>query len=107
MKIFQYELSEWKSYGPNLYRIHRRPRYGNGDAPEFDLGIGLVASDATENCTWRPHVLDYTHKVYLVLYDLLSACDLENNRYLRHQLHLAKQDIDDFIIRVNKLKAFI
>lgn len=105
MKLFQHELSDWESAGVNLYRWNWWRK------ADLYLCVGIVINDSNlfktnpEKCHWtvywerKPINTDAIAKLYYQFYG--------HQKYSFHELEMVKSQIDNFIVRIDSLKAFI
>lgn len=104
MKLLSYKLNNWKAYGsstckyPNWYRVYDDPNH-------LTIYIGLIRQhddNVGPRQTWRLDY-DFAPKELRDLVDLIPF----DKEYYEEELDQAKQDVDNLIMKVNKLKCFI
>jgi hypothetical protein len=104
MKLFQYRLSEWAPSSnmptdtPNWWR--------HGNTPNGTLHIGLLINGFDIDISQRYWRFDYIGPHYILGLWLTISHD-PYKMYSLHELEQGKQDIDNFIIRADRLKAFL
>ena len=91
MKLLECELNDWEMYGPNYFRreelkylIGIRENSQHIYVPEFHI--------------WDRFDLDDIRAQFYVQF--------KNTKYTKSEVKKAMEDIDQFIVKVNKLKAF-
>jgi hypothetical protein len=105
MKYFSHELSDWTWFDRNLYRT-------NDQKGDKQFLIGLVCLDKPKPIQnthelWRVDVLDWGGNLQYHTISLLKEAGLYRKEYSYSELDQARKELDNFIIRVDKLKLFI
>jgi hypothetical protein len=116
VKYFSYELSDWTWFDRNLYRTNDQRH-----AKQFLIGLVCLYKpnpiqnthelwqddDKLCDCNWRVSVLDWSGDLQYHTIALLKEAGLYRKEYSYSELDQARKELDNFIIRVDKLKLFI
>lgn len=120
MKLLKYELGEWRAkYGdntdpcPNWFRSAPKfPGTPENDYKDYSMPhIGLRRQGYQKSVydnVWRVDISDFPRDIKKLLESLFKSCNLSySKKYKWDELSQAKQDIDNLITKINKLKCFI
>lgn len=104
MNLFGFKLSNWDKYGSNYYRI--------AIYNEYDIYIGLRCRSSNFNPLHYRMVCfklgkNHVYEEYIDIQNIFEKMFNNNFGYIESELDKAKNDIDIFIIKLDKLKAFI
>ena len=106
MMFLGVKLSDWGNYGNSEIRWNYWRRGEEGSL------IGLIVNDVNDfeqdpnSCFWQFDMVargSIERKELCYIYT--SICGERHYRY--HELEVAKQEVDQFLERVNKLRGFI
>lgn len=113
MKFYKYKLSEWIGFGEDGYKWnHYRVSETN---TKKSITVGLILMDDTytfrlnpNRCSWALTSWGGEETVSLCrsLTQFMNHCS-NNRKYLFHEIEQGKQDVDNYIIKFNRLKCFI
>lgn len=115
MKIFGYELSEWRAcYAgdhdpcPNWFRSTAKIVIDNAWLkPHIGLRRLTYEKDPKDN-SWKLDITDCPDFIQKLLESRFNSFGLSYKKIYRFdELDQAKQDIDNLILQVNKLKCFL
>ena len=96
MKLFKYNLSDWKKSSDNWWRY--------SEDQNFYIGLRLKTKEIDpQKYIWVIDVMG-THSFIRKLFENTIKFD---KKYSFEELDKAKQDIDNMIVKLNKLQCFI
>lgn len=100
MKLLEYELSHWFPLFRTKYHCWCRTY----TYKSCTIYLSLI-QDHCDNGLFKTWKLDYG----LSPFKLRNMLDLfnHNKKYNKNELKLAKQDVDNLILKINKLKSFL
>lgn len=104
MKLFNYKLDDWKKYPADAPMRHCNLYRKYNDSYSSIGYIRHLSSGNDEAQYWTLDVWDAHDPVCQMIIELHPH---PRKKYSLEELDQAKQDVDNLIIKLNKLKAFI
>lgn len=107
MKLFRYELSDWTRCAHNFWRLNNYKIDDATGVETYNFGIGLIVNDAKAKRSRQFWEIDSLYDNHPAIRSIMPFLRKNTKSYSYDELDQAKQDVDDLIIRINKLKAFL
>lgn len=103
MKLYSYELTDWQKFGENIFRCY------NTEGNAAIIGLRKYTKSKNNILPYYKAEMNISYHIMIALRPMKIIFDQNIGRifYSIEELEDAKQDIDNFIIRMNKLQALI